>query len=83
MTTMVAAVECAKAHVPVRSTVTTFEVVEPLVVPVQVPVKPLANETVGDAGTVNDDGRVTLTLSPVTSAPLDVEVKPAVQFVIW
>lgn len=51
--------ELAKAHEPVRGTVTTFELVEPLVVPLQVPVKPLANVTAGEAGTVNGDGKVT------------------------
>ena len=78
----VAAVLLARVQLPVRESVTTLATVEPVVVPVQVPPKPLANETVGEAGTVNDDGSVTLIASPAERAPADEEVKPAVQIAV-
>lgn len=78
----VAAVLFARVQLPVSEIVTTLDVVEPVVVPVHVPPKPLAKETLGDAGTVNDDGNVTLTTSPAERAPADEEVKPAVQVAV-
>jgi len=42
-------------------------------------VNPVPSVTVGEAGTVNPDGNTTVAVSPTRSAPVALELKPAVQ----
>jgi len=72
------AVLFASAQDPLRVMVTTWPLVEPVVVPVQVPVKP-ENETVGVAGMVNPAGKVTEIVLPEARAPVEDVVKLSVQ----
>src|SRR5438270_381796 len=79
----VAAVLLASAQVPLRAIVTAVPDLVPVVVPVQVPVKPLAKVTVGvDGMPVNAELKVTVIVSPVVSAPAELDVKPAVQVAV-
>jgi hypothetical protein len=80
-TVIVAACELASAHDPVSVTVTVEPDREPVVG--QVPVKPEAKLTVGDAGIVKLFGNVidTVSLDPPKRAPDDDEVNPTVQVV--
>ena len=81
----VAAVLLASAHdAPAKVMVTTPPVA--LAVAVQL-VNPLTKVTVGDAGTVKPEGKVTLMVLPVARWPLAEVVKPsvhvAVEFAVW
>ena len=75
------AVLFASAQDPLRVMVTTWPLVEPVVVPVQVPVKP-ENETVGVAGMVNPAGKVTEIVLPEARAPVEDVLKLSVQLAV-
>jgi len=78
-TVTVADVDAARTHVPLSVMVTTLEELAPVVVPEHVPVKPEAKVTLGDAGTVNADGKAIEMVSPDASWPFPEDLKPTVQ----
>jgi hypothetical protein len=66
---MVPVVLKARAQPPESVIVTTWPVVEPVDVPVQVPLKPLAKRTVGVVGRVKPAGKVTVMVFGAANAP--------------
>jgi hypothetical protein len=79
-TVKVAAALLASAHEAPKSViVATFEEPEPLAVQL---VKPLVTATVGDAGTVVPDGKVTVIVWLAFRAPVELAVKPLVQVAV-
>ena len=80
----VAALEFVSAQVPLMVIVTTWPDVEPVVVPVQVPVNPDAKVTVGDAGITKPDAKVAVTVFAAAplNAPVALLLKPTVQIAV-
>ena len=63
------------------ASVTVAVVPEPVAVAVQL-VKPLPSVTVGTAGTVKPAGKTIVIVSPAFIAPVELVVKPSVQFAV-
>jgi hypothetical protein len=75
-----AAVLAATEH-DAPASVTVAVVPAPTAVAVQL-VKPLPSVTVGDAGTVKPAGKTIVIVSPTLMAPVELVVKPSVQFAL-
>src|SRR5579872_468784 len=76
----VAAVLAASFCVPFNVIVTTPP--EAVAVAPPDPVKPLRRAIVGALGMVNDEGNVTVIVSPGFKLPVELDVKPTVQVVL-
>src|SRR5437016_3869926 len=72
----VAAVFAGSEHPPANVIVTTCPAVEPAAA--QLLAKPMGSVIVGVGGITNPAGNATVTVSPATSAPVELDVKPTV-----